>query len=62
MPTSPELAKLAASLYPDDFAREVQKESNANFGGPLSDAQIEAITNKIVVAHAADLHHSFMVG
>src|SRR5437899_171815 len=62
MPTSPELAKLAAGLYPDDFAREYQKESAANFGGELSPAQLEAAVNRVVVDHAADLHHALMVG
>ena len=61
MPTSPELAQLAARLYPEDLTREYQRESAANFGAEPSPAQIEAAVNRVVVAHAADLHRAYLI-
>src|SRR2546426_1121713 len=62
MPTSPELALLAAQLYPDQLRQELEREQATNFGlGQLSPAQQEAAVNRCVVAHAAELHRAFMI-
>ena len=62
MPSNNELVKLAAALYPEHLGEEFAKESAANFGGELSPIQIENVVNRVVVAHASDLHHAFMLG